>query len=59
MAEIINLRRARKQRDRAASEAQAAANRAVHGRTKGEKEKALIDQRRREQSLDGAKLERD
>lgn len=59
MAEIINLRRARKQRDRTTSEAQAAINRTVHGRTKGDREKALIDQRRHERALDGAKLERD
>jgi hypothetical protein len=37
MAEIINLRKARKQRERAAKEEQAAPNRASHGQTKTEK----------------------
>lgn len=34
MGEIVNLRGARKARDRAAAERDAAANRARHGRTK-------------------------
>lgn len=37
MAEIINLRKARKQRERAIKEGQAAQNRVTHGRTKAEK----------------------
>ena len=48
MAEIINLRNARKQKARAAKETQAAQNRVLFGRTKAEKlkqatEKALAD----------------
>jgi hypothetical protein len=55
MAEIVNLNRARKARARAGAEAQAAANRAKHGRTKAQKqaERAVEDQRRR--LLDGAR----
>ena len=55
MAEIINLRRARKARDRAASEAEAAANRLSHGRSKAEKQATRAERERLEQSLDGAK----
>ena len=59
MAEIINLRRAKKTRARDKADQLAAANRAKFGqtkperlRTKGETEKAARD-------LDGAQLERD
>lgn len=50
MAEIINLRNARKQKARADKEAQAQQNRARFGQTKAEKlrrasEKALADKR--------------
>lgn len=48
MAEIINLRNARKQKARAAKDVQAAQNRVLFGQTKAEKlrqasEKALAD----------------
>jgi Domain of unknown function (DUF4169) len=57
MAEIINLRRARKAKTRAEQSAQADANRAAHGRTKAEK--ALISARLTlaSSNLDGAKRE--
>ena len=50
MAEIINLRNARKQKARAAKDVQAAQNRVLFGQTKAEKlkqasEKALADKR--------------
>jgi hypothetical protein len=57
MAEIINLRRARKVRDRAASDAQAAASRAKHGRTIAEKTADAEEAARRERLLEGAKRE--
>jgi hypothetical protein len=41
MAEIVNLRQARKQRDRREKAAQAEQNRALHGRTKAEKARDL------------------
>lgn len=55
-ADIINLRREKRKRERAAKAAQAAANRARFGRTKGQKmeeeHKVLSFQR----ALDGRKL---
>lgn len=59
MAEIINLRQARKARDRDAAVKQAAANRALHGETKGEKLRRKQEAERLARSLDGAKLEGD
>ena len=57
MGEVVNLRRARKARDRAAGDAQAAANRAAFGRTKAEKARDAEEAARRERALDGAKRE--
>jgi hypothetical protein len=37
MAEVVNLRMVRKQKERAEKEQAASENRALHGRTKGEK----------------------
>lgn len=49
MGEIVNLRREKKRRARAEAEALAAQNRALHGRTKAERDgEALV--------LDGALL---
>jgi hypothetical protein len=55
VAEIINLRRARKARARATAETTAAANRAAFGRTKAEKQAADADIARHDKTLDGAK----
>ncbi|MBP0443389.1 DUF4169 family protein [Roseomonas sp. SSH11] len=57
MAEIVNLNRARKARDRAEAGARAAANRAAHGRTKAEKAKDAAARAKRDALLDGARLE--
>lgn len=54
MAEIINLRLARKARARAARETTANANRAVFGRSKAEKAAEKAEAERRERTLDGA-----
>ena len=59
MAEIINLKRARKAKERAAKDVQAAANRAAFGRTKAERTAQAEEQGRREALLDGAKREGD
>ncbi len=59
MAEIVNLRRARKDRARAGKEAQAADNRTRFGRTKAEKAEAEAERARAEIGLDGKKLEDD
>jgi len=57
MGDVVNLRTARKRRDRAAGEAAAAANRAAHGRTRAEKAADAAEASRREALLDGAKRE--
>jgi hypothetical protein len=55
MGEIVNLRRIKKQRDRAAAEQAAAENRVRHGRTLAAKKAERIEQERGEAALDGAK----
>jgi hypothetical protein len=57
MAEIINLRRARKARDRTAADVQAAANRQRFGRTKAEKLAEAHEQARTARIVDGARRE--
>lgn len=52
MAEIINLNRARKARDKTASKAEAAANRVVHGLTKAERTAAKTERERQSRLLD-------
>ncbi|WP_185985046.1 DUF4169 family protein [Aureimonas mangrovi] len=58
MAEIVNLRQARKTRERAAREAQAAENRQRYGLTKPQKAKAGSEREKLLAALDGAKLDR-
>lgn len=55
MAEIVNLRRARKQKARAAAETEAAANRLTHGRTKAERKLTEAEQKAADRKLDGHK----
>ena len=57
MAEIVNLNRTRKAKARAAREAEAAANRAAHGRTKAERARDAAEAAKRRALLDGARLE--
>ena len=57
MAEIVNLRRARKARARDAAEVTAAANRAAHGRTRAEREAAALEAERQTRALDNARRE--
>jgi hypothetical protein len=59
MAEIINLRMARKARARAVDKAQADANRAAHGRTRGERKATEAEITRLHRTVDGAKRERE
>lgn len=59
MAEIINLRLARKARKREASTAQAARNRAKFGQSAAARAAQQQDQRRTDAVLDGARLDRD
>lgn len=59
MGEIINLRAARKRRERAAKEAEAAANRRRFGRTKPDKVRECLEAERTRRALDGKRLEPD
>jgi hypothetical protein len=53
--DVVNLRQFRKQKARAAKDAEAEANRARYGRTKAEKTVSRAEVERREKTLDGAK----
>lgn len=56
MAEIINLRQARKARSRAEAEKTAADNRVKFGRTKAEKTLAKAEKALQNRRIDGQKL---
>lgn len=55
MTEIVNLKRARKAKERAEAEAKAQANRVAHGRTKTEKKLSKAEQEAARRKLDGHK----
>ncbi len=57
MAEIVNLRRARKKKVREEKETRAAGKRTRFGRTKAEKREAAAERAHTGQSLDGKKLD--
>jgi hypothetical protein len=59
MTEIVNLKRARKAKARTEAEAQAAANRVVHGRTKAEKRMSKAETEAAKHRLDAHKRETD
>lgn len=54
-AEIVNLRRVRKQRQRAERAAEAAANRALTGPTKAERSATQAERAAQDRTLDGAR----
>ncbi len=56
MGEIVNLRREKKRRARAEAEALAVQNRALHGRTKAERDGEALVRAREARVLDGALL---
>lgn len=56
MGDVINLRRARKDRQKAEAAAQADANRARHGRTRSERTAIEAEADRLRRTLDGAAL---
>lgn len=56
MGEIVNLRRVKKQRERARAAAEAAQNRVRFGRTPAERDAAAAEAARRATALDGARL---
>lgn len=53
MAEIVNLNRVRKARERAADKAVASTNRVAHGLTKAQREAARAERTRAERLIDG------
>jgi hypothetical protein len=55
---ILNLNKARKAKAKTERLAQAARNRAFHGQTKGDKAKARADSAAIDQTLDGARRDR-
>jgi hypothetical protein len=55
MAEIVNLRRVKKQQAREDAAQHAAENRVRHRRTKAEKQADRMDGERRTKALDGAR----
>lgn len=57
MAEIVNLNRARKARDKALAKADAASNRVAHGLSKSQREAAKAERERLSRLLDQSKLE--
>lgn len=59
MAEIINLRKARKVKARAEKEAEAAENRAAHGRTKAEKAVGAAQKELTDRTLDAHRRDDD
>jgi hypothetical protein len=58
LTEIVNLRRARKQKNRELKLAEAAQNRAVFGRSKAEKRLVESERALSQASLDGRRLAR-
>jgi hypothetical protein len=58
LADFVNLRRARKLKERERQQAEAAQNRAVFGRSKAEKRLIEAERGRSEASLEGHRLPR-
>ncbi|MBV5257938.1 DUF4169 family protein [Synechococcus moorigangaii CMS01] len=57
MAELVNLRTARKRKAKEAADRHAAANRAAFGQTKAEKQKRKAETDKAARELDGKKRE--
>jgi hypothetical protein len=57
MGDVVNLRRARKEHDRRAREAEAEANRIAFGRTKAERKLSEAEAKLTRERLDGHRLE--
>ncbi|MCA0425228.1 MAG: DUF4169 family protein [Proteobacteria bacterium] len=56
MADIINLRKARKARARAEADQRAVENRILHGMTRGEKERIRLEKEQAEAKITGLRL---
>lgn len=57
MGEVVNLRKWRRAREKAADATQAAANREAFGRTRAQKERDAAEAAKREAALRGSRLE--
>ncbi len=57
MGEVVNLRKWRKAREKAAAEAEAAANRAAFGRTRAEKQRDAKEAAQRAALLEGSRMD--
>jgi hypothetical protein len=57
VASVVNLNRFRKDKARAEKAQRAAENRALHGRTKTERQTDTAERRRTDQDLDSKKLD--
>ncbi len=58
MGDVVNLRSARKQKARADKERVASENRALHGRTKAEKQRDLKETQKSSSFIEAHRLER-
>ncbi|RWH03862.1 DUF4169 family protein, partial [Mesorhizobium sp.] len=58
MGEVVNLRQARKQKARIEKERLARENRALHGRSKAERERDRLTSDMREKFMDGHRREK-
>jgi len=59
MAKVVNLNKFRKQKAKLEREKQADVNRRLHGRTKAERQRELLQKQRLTDKVDGARLEPD
>lgn len=57
MADIVNLRQARKKKNRLEKQSQAEQNRLTHGRSKADKRQIRSKENRKNRDLDGKKLD--
>lgn len=57
MSNVVNLNKFRKRKAKLAKEKQAETNRRLHGRTKAERQRDLIQKRKLETQVDGARLD--
>ena len=57
MGKLVNLNKFRKRKAKVEKERQAETNRRLHGRTKAERARDLLQKRKLETQVDGARLE--
>lgn len=57
MSKVVNLNQFRKRKAKLAKEKQAETNRRLHGRTKAERQRDLLQKRKLETQVDGARLD--